>query len=407
MSLLLTLALIFGGAFFGFGPGSRNWGDGEGEITTTTVATTTTAAETTTEAPTTEATTTVAETTTEAPTTEPTTTTTTSVITTTAATTEPTTTTATATTTTTEPTTTTTTTTTAEPTTTTTTTTTTEPTTITTTTTTAEPTTTTTITTTTTTTTEPQPQYRTLIDPETGISITFREDLLPEDVEWLVQLGRNVNLVMQLENGMPLAGWRLALLEDDFYIQPTGYVTVRIPIPANFIGDSEHLRLQLAGQLMNSRIDGNYIVFEAADFGNLQYRTQGTAGVNFSVSRTWHSSWLPANVTWFTRHGQPANTEVRYNSNLVDSFWFEPRLNGVAVVASDYVNVKISVPHLIQYTGFAGDPQDLQIYFAGQPVETRFEDDHVVFETRFVQDDGDAAQALKMNIAALKTPNKF
>lgn len=359
VSLLLTLAIIFLGAFFGFGPGARGNND-NGETTTTTayITTTTTEATTTTaaDATTTEATTTTAETTTEATTTATTTETTTTMTTTTA--TE-------ATTTTTE------------------------------TTTTAEPTT-----------TEPQLQYRTLTDPATGISITFREDLLPEDVEWFVRLGRNVNVGLFRADGLPLVFWRLALLVDGFYVEPTGYVTVRIPIPENVEGDPEDLQIQLTGQRINSRIEGDYIVFDVAEFGTLQYQTQHSAGINHAITLNWHSSWLPAHITWSTQRGLPANTELRYHSTLVDSFWIEPRLDGVAVVASDYVTVMISLLPM----DFSGNPADLQIYFDGQPVATRIEGEFVVFETRFIQGDGldsAAAQIIKTSMAVLKSTNKI
>jgi len=115
---------------------------------------------------------------------------------------------------------------------------------------------------------EPIP-VRTLTNAATRISIEFREDLLPEDVEWFVQVGgRGLNTLLFGTPGsfVNIAAWRIEPRVNGVAVQPDGYVTVRIPIPASFTGDPQDLRLELAGRRMNTRIEGNYIVFETNSF---------------------------------------------------------------------------------------------------------------------------------------------
>lgn len=107
-------------------------------------------------------------------------------------------------------------------------------------------------------------QTRTLTDAASGISIEFREDLLPENVEWVVQTGRGINTLLFDTPGsfINIAAWRIEPRVNGVAVQPGGNVTVRIPAPESFAGDMQELRVELAGQLMDTRAEGRVLVFE-------------------------------------------------------------------------------------------------------------------------------------------------
>jgi len=111
---------------------------------------------------------------------------------------------------------------------------------------------------------------RILTDAETGISFEFRGHLLPENVELFVGLGRGINTqVFDISAPDPFAaisGARIEPRVGDVTVQPSGDITVRIPMRAEITADMYDLRVEVGSRLMDTRVEGRVLVFETDSF---------------------------------------------------------------------------------------------------------------------------------------------
>ena len=121
----------------------------------------------------------------------------------------------------------------------------------------------------------PPPPPVTIADRDTGVNVAYAPGVFPGDIVMHVVVGPPHNEIVDGTTTLALAAWDIYFTVGGAITQPAGMVTVRLPIPASFTGNSAtllvlHVVEGGTSRRMETRVEGNYLVFETNHFSSFQ-----------------------------------------------------------------------------------------------------------------------------------------